>query len=263
MKTFIKIIAIAILSHVLYSCTKVIDVDLNSTDPKYVIEGVITNETKPFSITIKQSVNFSETNNYPKISGAVVTISDNAGQSETLVESSAGKYTTSSILGIPGRTYQLNVKISDKTFTASSTMPTLVALDSLSLKKSSFGFSSKKVVHYNFNDPLTRGNNYKADLYINRKLEKIVTVFNDRLANGIKISSAFQGQNIDYKSGDTLRVSLANLDNTVFEYFFEISQLSGGPNQAGTPANPTSNISGGALGYFSAQSVSTLEIVYP
>ncbi len=263
MKTFIKFIALAILAHLLYSCTKVIDVDLNSTNPKYVIEGIITNEAKSFSVTIKQSVNFSETNNYPKISGAIVTISDNAGQNETLMEKSAGQYVTSSILGIPGRTYQLNIKIGDKTFTASSTMPTLVVLDSLSIKKPSFGIGSKKVVHYNFNEPAIKGNNYKVDLYINGKLEDLATVFNDRLANGIKISSAFFSQDIEYKLGDSVRVSLSNIDNGVFQYLFELSQLADGPNQAGTPANPTSNISGGAFGYFSAQSISTKEIVFP
>ena len=42
------------------SCQKVINIDLNTTDPQYVIEGEITNEARPYQIKITKTVNFSE-----------------------------------------------------------------------------------------------------------------------------------------------------------------------------------------------------------
>jgi hypothetical protein len=42
------------------------------------------------------------------------------------------------------------------------------------------------------------------------------------------------------------------IDNNVFEYFKQLSGLDPTNGQPTAPTNPISNISGGALGYFSA-----------
>lgn len=46
---------------------------------------------------------------------------------------------------------------------------------------------------------------------------------------------------------------LQAIDKSVYDYFSSLNKLSaGGINSSATPANPVSNVSGGALGYFSA-----------
>jgi hypothetical protein len=53
------------------------------------------------------------------------------------------------------------------------------------------------------------------------------------------------------------------IENAVFKYWFSLNQSATGNSQSASPANAVSNISGGALGYFSAHTVETREIVAP
>src|SRR6478752_4860906 len=92
------------------SCEKVIDLKLQETDIKYVVEGVITNEPGVCKVTLTQSKPFYENNQFPGISGAVVTVKDNDVE-YSLPETQPGVYETNLINGTPGHVYQLSVTI--------------------------------------------------------------------------------------------------------------------------------------------------------
>lgn len=49
----------------------------------------------------------------------------------------------------------------------------------------------------------------------------------------------------------------------VYKYWYSLNAGATGGNNAASPANPVSNISGGALGYFSAQTAQTKYIDVP
>jgi hypothetical protein len=63
-------------------------------------------------------------------------------------------------------------------------------------------------------------------------------------------------------SGDSIVVALQTIDQGVFDYLRTLGQADNNMASA-TPANPTSNISNGALGYFSAYAVTSKGIVIP
>jgi len=46
-------------------------------------------------------------------------------------------------------------------------------------------------------------------------------------------------------------------DAAVYKYWYSLNDGATGTGQSASPANPVTNISGGALGYFSAQTVRT------
>ena len=71
-KIIVALFSILFLSN----CTQVIDIDLNNSDPKIIVEGSITNEAGPYFVKLSKSVNFDQSNSYPPISNAVVTSSD-------------------------------------------------------------------------------------------------------------------------------------------------------------------------------------------
>ena len=54
---------------------------------------------------------------------------------------------------------------------------------------------------------------------------------------------------------------MQNIDPVVYKYWFSLSQNATGETQSASPANPVSNIKGGALGYFSAHTISTKSII--
>jgi hypothetical protein len=60
-------------------------------------------------------------------------------------------------------------------------------------------------------------------------------------------------RDFDVKKGDVITVEMQCLDKGSYEYFYSLFSIgNNGPGGGATPTNPVSNISGGALGYFSA-----------
>lgn len=259
MKKFFFFSASALL--LLSACTKVIDVDLNSQDPMIVIEANISDQPGPYTVSITQTVNFSETNSFPTVSGAVVIISDDAGNTETLVETSAGIYQTTTTQGVPGRTYYLNVTANGKTYTAQSKMPALVTLDTLLLEQSLLFGSESYLVIPLYQDPPGKGNTYRCLETINNERVDESFLFNDDFSDGLINGQPILNFTDSVGTGDTIAIELQCIDKPVYLYFFSLQQTTSG--QTGAPANPVSNISNDALGYFNAHTSRTRFVVIP
>jgi hypothetical protein len=250
-----QLIIIIIISFLLSSCEKEINIDLNSSDPQFVIEGTITNQPGPYFVKITKTVNFSDGNNFPRVSNASVIISDNLGNSETLTETSPGVYKTNTTTGVPGRTYNLSVTAEGKTFYASSTMPLPVILDSLKFLPFSgpTGGDNYSTIPV-FTDPASESNNYHFLLTVNGIPDKSYILFNDNATNGtVNQRPAFNPQT-EIKTGDSVKIEMRCVDLNTYTYFFTLSQIAGnGPGGGTTPTNPPNNFTGDkTLGYFSA-----------
>ncbi len=116
------------------SCEDIIKLDLRSSDPQIVIEGVVTTQSGPYFVQISKSTDFYEPGIYPPVTGALVEITDNAGNNEILTEISEGSYIAQSITGQSGRVYTLNVAIDTEEYSAESVMVNVVEIDSLRLE---------------------------------------------------------------------------------------------------------------------------------
>jgi hypothetical protein len=257
------ITAIALFS----SCQKVISVDLGGTTTQYVIVGTLTDQPGTCQVSITQSKNFSDDNNFPPVSGATVTVEHN-GVVTTLPETSSGLYQTSALTGIPGNTYQLTVHINDQVFTAASTMPQPVALDSI--YTSTGRLSTNKFVTVVYHDPSGVSNYYHFVQYVNGKKEKTIFVDNDEFTDGQPIKSQLNYNNDtndnarDIKTGDSVRINMYCIDPAVYKYWYSLNDGATGANESASPANPVSNITGeSVMGYFSAQTLQSRTIRVP
>ncbi len=234
------------------ACQKVINVDLNSSAPRYVVEGNIVNSLGAQFVSITRSVNFAQDNTFPAVSGALVIVTDTTAQiKDTLKETTAGKYATSKILGTPGHTYSLYIKTDSNVFTSICTMPPFIKLDSLYDTKSTFRSSYSIVPVYT--DPVTIGNYYQFVAYINGNPSDGIYVTNDNLINGRSVSLALNSRGPDnskINAGDDVTIHFYCIDSATYQYFYTLQQTKN--QNSATPANPITNIKGGALGYFSA-----------
>ncbi|RKR82115.1 uncharacterized protein DUF4249 [Mucilaginibacter gracilis] len=264
---YITLLAILFFS----SCEKAIDLKLPDNTPKYVIEAVLTNEAGGCRVSISQTKAFTGDNTFAGISGATVTISGN-GTSQTLSPTTAGIYQHPSFTGVPGNTYQLTVKVDGKTFTASSTMPQPVAFDSLYVKKGEGNNKDGSPLLYAFasyRDPAATKNYYRFLQYVNTKKEKTVFIADDEFTNGNTVNNrlSFSNDNDDparnIKSGDHLTVEMLCLDPIVYQYWYSLKNSAGGDGNNAAPSNPDTNLSDGALGYFSSHTIQRKTILAP
>ena len=261
MKSIIQFIALVVLFS---SCEKVIELDLSNNVDSLVIEGNITNQAGPYFVKLTKSVNFNEASNYPSVSNAVVIVSDNAGQKDTLSHTSNGIYQTRNLKGIEGRTYTLNVTAEGKTYTAQSTMPSKVNLDTLRLLSFEFGGSTQINVLPVYTDPSVLGNNYRFLQSFNNVLDKTYFTYNDNINNGKPNQRPLRNQDTEIKSGDVIQVEMQCIPLNTYNYYYSLEQQAGnGPGGGTTPANPPNNIVGGAFGLFSAHTSQVKTIKVP
>jgi hypothetical protein len=261
-KKIISYAAIAATLIVFSSCEKVVDLKLENNSGSLVIEGSITDAPGPYTVKLTKSVNFTENNNYPPILGATVVITDDVNQRDTLVYTSNGNYQTTTLQGIAGRKYNLSVVAEGKIYSASSTMPAKVNLDTLRIVTVTFGSQINYNVIPIFRDPVSLGNNYQFLLFKNGVADKSHFVLNDNINNGLPNQVPLRSQDVDFQLNDIATVEMRCIDLNVYNYFFTLAQIAGdGPGGGTTPANPPNNISNGALGIFSAYTTQTKSII--
>jgi len=242
----------------LVSCQKTVTLNLDSAPSQVVIEGNITDGPGPDTVRIHRSVNFYADNNFPTISGAAVIVTDNLGNKDSLTEVVPGNYITHALHGAPGNTYTLAVRINDTTYTATSTMPQPVELDSVSFTTTTRFGDNRITAVANFQDPSGVPNYYRFQEHINGGLfTRNFFFFSDRLSDGRYIQDDLRTDSINLHPGDLLQVDLFCVDNNDYNYFSQLyrSTSTGTFNTDASPANPSTNLSNGAYGYFSAHTV--------
>ena len=259
-----SIVCSLILLFLFCGCEKLIDVDLNSSDPKIVIEAVIANMAEDYHVKVTRTVNFDESNEFPAVSGALVKLSDDAGNMEVLRETSEGVYTITELQGIPGRTYTLEVTDDGKVYTAISKMPLPVEIDSITIEKRS---SDPFEASARFQDPAGIENYYRLTQIFEMGRVSNIFIDDDRLQDGSTITMSMPVISnrgfFRLEPGDSVTLVLQSIDKNVYEYFRMLEELrqEGTLRQSALAANPVTNISNGALGYFSANSRSVKTIV--
>lgn len=250
----------------LLACEDPITLQPKDNTPKYVIEGMVTNEVGVCMVNVSQTKSLSQSNQFSGVSGAIVKVAYN-GNTITLTETEKGVYKTNLINGTPGVTYKLNVNINGDVFTASSKMPAVVPFLDFKLKPSDYD-TVRTTPMVKFKDPDGISNYYWFQQYINDKLQSQYKVLNDEFTSGQEVNDYLVFENTtknnskNIKRGDKLTAEMHSIDPAVYTYLFSLSNANGSLDGA-APANPLSNIKGGALGFFSAHTVERKTLVIP
>ncbi len=253
----------------LVSCEKVIDVNVRDADRRYVIEGVVTDKPERHYVKITTTQNLSDNNNFPGVRDAAVSVTDESGTSFVFVEEEDGVYkSVHSFAGVSGSIYTLTVDINGERFTAVSTMPHKVEMDTMYITEEFLFGQVRKAANIAYRDPQGERNYYRFIQFIEGMRYNRVFVTNDEYTDGNAVTDKLRTPSDDedhqIEAGDTVTVHALCMDKANNDYW--VSFLSSGATGGGgtaSPANPTTNIQGGALGYFSAHTLQVLEAVAP
>jgi hypothetical protein len=262
------------------SCTERIDIKLDSSAVRLIVEGSVTTDS------IRQKVTLTETTSYfynqpaPAVTGALVSISDGTSVF-SLHEDSAGVYRTDEALeGVPGRKYVLNISLASplggfSEYSAESTLYPVNRLDSIDLKyHNDWGDNGIWEVRCFVQDPPT------ADYYRflvsnnNRMITDTLTewfvtddrFFNGNYAYGATVAYLRQDKNNETLSpGDTVMVEVNSIgrDYAYFIWDAQAEHAGSNPLFSGPPANVKGNVNNGAIGFFSAFSITRASTTVP
>ena len=263
------------------SCEDVIDVKLSDENLNLIgCEASITTQEQP-NVFLYKSLRVNEDVAYPGISGAVVTLSDDATPANliTLQENSSkpGHYSVpegKSYLGIAGREYTVTIKTTDLTLTAKDKLAKVEPIDSMVVEPSLRGNKRFLGIFTYGKEPKGLGNYYKWDVYVNDTLihdADRISIASDEFVDGNYISKlevftdfydTSKPEDRLLRLKDTIQVRQTSISEFVYNYYFQVvNQSSTGGLFSVPPANIKSNFTSSdgkpVLGLFTARDVSS------
>ncbi len=276
-KPFTSILTISAL--LFASCTERYDIELESTNARFVVYGELTTDTTSHKVTITRSGGYFSNTSPQGISGANVSITD--GENVFVLTESptnAGVYFTQpNVYGEIGKTYTLNIQNVDllgdgvmQSYTATSYLPDVVKPDSARVFYNPDW--SVWAIFTGAIDPVESKNFYLFHTWVNDTLEtdsiSDLRIFDDILFNGsnmYEIPNYFWSDINALLPGDTVVSGICGITEDYF-YFVTETQIAASPSNplfSGTPANPRTNISNNGVGYFTAYSIKRIATVIP
>ena len=271
------IFLLTVLLSVVWSCDEPITLDTSSSKGLVVIEGMVTNTDTRNFVKVTRSRSFYETGKTERITDALVTISDSEGGFVTLTHNPTNQpeaegyyYATGDFSGVIGRTYSLRVEIGGEVYEAEDELLPVTEIDSLTQRQTTdeeaiedFGPGPVYEVLLFANEPQDRQDQYLFKFFKNDSLVK------DSQTDVYFVDDNLLGEEIDdvelagyYNPDDLVRAEMYSLTPEAFIYYSDLSNLinSDGGMFSPPPANPRTNLSNGAFGFFQASAVATKEI---
>lgn len=268
------LILTALIVIIATSCTERIDIELDETYTRLVVYGTITTDTTTQYITLSKTTSYYYNELPPPVTGATVSITDDLGSNEILTETDPGKYATSPLFAaVQGRTYTLDIELGEeingyKSYTAASIVNPINTVDSIGLVfQPNWGENGFYEVTCYYKEPPTR-DFYMFNILINGRMvtdtisNKIVInddFFNGNNTNGIGVGYLDQSNPDEtLNPGDVVTFQGCSITEEYYTFITTLQSETGfqTPLFSGPPSNVKSNVSNGAVGFFTAYSVS-------
>ena len=254
-------------------CEKIVDIELPSSDPVLVVEGQITNERSPWAINLSLSQPYFDQSNATDVQNATVYIADSDGNTVDLFYQNGVFVSLDSQQCVPGVSYTLHIDYNGKSYEATEELANGFPIDlilSYYLPENNGFIQSGYYVFIQGKENDYKGDSYQWKFYVNDTLKESFgpLLENDEFGTvtflnpNIDPNDPLKGldQNIlprpfpfDVQPGDSVRIEQFNLSPSYYQYILDLNaQLgrSGSPFDP-PPTNPNTNLSNGAIGFFS------------
>jgi hypothetical protein len=257
---YICFLSISIL--LLSSCEDVIQLDLESTESRIVIEATINASSQTATVLISKTNDFYDNTEPEQVSGAIITLQSETGDTYTFSEASPGTYVAENVIANPEEVFNLNVEVEDRVYEATATVPSAANLKEITqsdFPSGPFGDEGAILLSAIWDDPAGTENFYRIRTYIDNtfQADSYTVLTDDIRGDGEEITTPIQK---GFDENTTVTVELLSTDEAYYDYFFQVASLSGEGANSTTPYNPTGNFSNEALGYFGIFHSSTLSI---
>lgn len=240
------------------SCEDVIDVDLDSSSERLVIDAEIlwkkqTDGTQQ-EIKLSRLTNYYETETI-KVSDAQVLIKNSAGESFIFQESEEeGTYKCTDFLPQLLETYTLEIVVDEELYTATEMLIPAPEINRIE-QDDEGGFLGDEIeVSFFYNDPIDETNFYLTDIRTTFLPLPEYNLTDDDFYNGNEIEDSFSNE--DLEVGDDIRITFRGISASFYNYMNLILETTSGNPFSTPPANIRGNIinqtqaENYALGYF-------------
>ncbi len=265
--TWLSLVVIFFLT----SCEETIQLDLEQAGQRIVIEGLLTNRAQDQYVRVTRTLDFYQAGRPENVTDAAVSVRDDMGNTYAYVQAEPGYYIPDGTLqGQVGATYTLTVQVGQAVYESEDQLLPVADVDSISYMLNNNPGQTR----------IDKGHLYDLLLYLKEPKEtEDYYLFkfyrNDSLtytnSNDIYILSdeilsesifGFPGP-VYYAEQDTARMEMFSVSRDGYLFYSDLTNLlfSDGGLFGPVPANPRSNISNGALGFFQVSAVISEEVI--
>ncbi len=261
MKNTINLIIIFFSALIFNSCTDVVDIPLNTDNPRLVIDAAINWQKgttgKNQIIKLTTTTDFY-TNTIPVVSGATVFIKNSSNMVFNFMEKpNTGVYVCGNFIPVVNENYTLTIVNKGQTYTASETLKSVAAITSVTQEiQSGLGADFLKLKTY-FNDPANAENYYLYKYKFTKNLKPEYSVDDDLFFQGNTFFSLVLEEHT--KPGEQVEITHYGISKAYYNYMnilLSVAGSSGGGPFQTPPATVRGNIKNQTnldnypLGYF-------------
>jgi len=274
-----KPLLIISLALVFNSCRTVVDWDLQSAEQGLTIESYISNEVKPWEVKLSRTRDYFDNNPADIVDDALVTISDDMGNTDTLNHRNSGLYVTAENMScIPGHHYTLEVIFEGETFSSTELCREQLDIDTFFYfyQPEKNGFITPGYYVFELAQEIEpEGDYYQWRIFKNDTLQDDFgyVLDTDEFADFSYFNSNIDLDNItleflprpfpfQFDEGDRIVLEQRCINKNFYDYLIEFQtqyDRQGSPFDS-PPSNPTGNILG-ASGYFAVYNVVSRSLV--
>lgn len=249
----------------LTSCEEVIEIDLNSANPAFVVEATISKDSVCL-VRLTRTTSYFSSEEAGIIDNAEISLSDGT-TSEELVYTGNGYYKGGILTGTEGKSYEIAINHEGKTYKGISKMPIKSEIVSVRFYRSesisTLNPLGKTVFTFEceFTDIPGEISFYMIRIISQGKLlESYFLLDENNLIDGVIYNTGTNTitywESIFYEGGE-VNVQVLSINEPIYKYFTQLNDVLFWKRRImpPTPYNPASNISNGALGYFSAWTI--------
>jgi len=267
---------IALLTLLMAACTEKINLKLDETYTRLVVDGYIKNDTGGYKINLTKTSDYFANVPSPRVVNAAVSLSDGSTVVQLMetVPGISGVYVTdNAFAGVIGRNYKLNIQLAEAiagntNYSAACELLRVTKLDSIqTIFDASLGKEGIWEVKLFAKDPPGQKNYYLLNLYHNGKLwsdsiNKVVVsdnqFFEGNYINGLKVFFIDNSRKYEtLHERDTIMLELSAITKEYFDFINQVKQSGFNiPFFTGPPANVVGNVDNGGVGFFAAYSSS-------
>lgn len=278
MKRISKITLYTLVALSVMACEKTVILDLDNVEDKIVIEGQVADRPGYQYVKVTRTSNFYSTGATPRVTDAIVTVKDDLGNIHTYSHNPGGKPDSAGyylpdvpFIGEAGRTYMLTVVAEGETYTAQDKLIRIVDIDKLEYRiddeekddpDPDYPNRYYEVLYY-LDEPQDTKDYYLLKCYRNDTLAlddpNDVYYADDEL-----IGESINGASLPvyYEPKDLARMEVFSLSREAYIYYRDLAKVldNDGGMFNSPPADPRTNLSNGAYGFFQASAVTSKEI---
>jgi hypothetical protein len=253
-------------------CEEVINVDLETQQPRLVIDAYI--KWYKDSPGNEQVIRLSLTgpyynNSVPAVSGALVVVTDENGDIFNFTEDgTTGLYRCTNFNPMLNSSYTLTVSVNGETYTANEIMKPAPDITNIS-QEADGGFTGDQIeVRAFFTDNGATDDYYLFRFKTNYNVIPVYDVIEDRFINGNQIFALFSDENLSV--GSNVNIQVAGISERYHNYMNVLTGIAG--SNSGSPfSTPPATVRGNvvnatneanfALGYFALSQVDSVSYI--